>query len=273
MLPVAFASAADSGPKHAPVNIAAVQAGLTCGIILAPVYGAGMTEVFGWHYAFAGLTVAAALSILGISWLGHQTPHGPHGTNSGPVLVPGAAGAIIAMGFGLGGAIGIYALAGERLRDTVNLETGAIGLVYAGFGIMTLIGNLLMPKLIGRVRDGRQLMLLCMCGVLAAILSLFSLSLGVVLSCLAMAFWAVLGGLGAPGLQTYLAGLSESRRGMLMALGASAMNLGVAIWSALASSLFATSAHRVAILAVIVVGTAIVALGWRKPSRPFVHST
>lgn len=266
MLPVAFASAADGGPERAPAGIAAVQAGLTTGIILAPVYGAGVTAALGWQAAFAGLGIAAIITLLAGGVLGRSAPAVPQMADAphGPVLVKGALPGIIAMGFGLGGAIGIYALAGERLRDLGVPGTGAVGLIYAGFGILTLAGNLLMPRLIGKVADGRQLMFLCMWGVLAAIVALMALPLPVALACLAMAVWALLGGIGAPGLQTYLAGLNPQRRGVLMALGASAMNLGVAIWSGVAAVLFAQSALHLALLAVVVIGVALIALGRRR---------
>lgn len=260
MLPIAFAAAADSGRARAPANIAAVQAGLNTGIILAPLYGSLVTSIFGWHWAFAGLALAGAAVVFGLRWLPVGDSAGAETPPSGPILVPGALGAILAMGFGLGGAIGIYALAGERLRAITDLGTGGVGAVYAGFGIMTLAGNLLMPRVIGAMRDGRQLMQLCLIGVLAAIVAVFALPLGVVAACLAMAIWALLGGLGAPALQTYLAGLSHSRRGVLMALGASAMNLGVALWSAAAASLFAMGSLLVAILAAALIAIACGAL-------------
>ena len=266
LLPVAFACAADSGPARAPTNIAAVQAGLTGGIILAPLYGAWVTGLFGWQWAFAGLALAAALALPGLTRLrGSAAPVGA--APSGPVLVPGAPGAILAMGCGLGGAVGIYALAGERLRDLTGLETGGLGLVYAGFGLLTLAGNLLMPRVIDRARDGRQVMQLCLCGVLAAIVALFALPLGPLgplAACLALVFWAVLGGLGAPALQTHIATLSDSRRGTLMALGASALNLGVALWSTLAGIGFALSPALVAGQAAVTIGIAIVALTPRR---------
>lgn len=264
MLPIAFASAADSDAERAPANIAAVQAGLTSGIILAPLYGSAFTTLFGWHWAFAGLAAAGALSLLGIGRLPVAKRGQDQPASAGPVLVPGAFAAIAAMGLGLGGAIGIYALAGERFRDLTEFATGGVGAVYAGFGIMTLAGNLLMPRFISRVRDGRQLMLFCLLGVMVAIIALFSLPLNAALACLAMAIWAMLGGIGAPALQTYLANLSEARRGVLMALGASAMNLGVAIWSAVAAALFVTSSSLVALLGFTLIGMAYLFLASRK---------
>ncbi|TDK48795.1 MFS transporter [Antarcticimicrobium luteum] len=269
ILPVAFACAADSGPDRAPAQIAAVQAGLTGGIILAPAYGAWVTGLFGWQIAFAGLALAAALSLPGLTLLRDGGSRTPDAASTGPVFIPGALGAILAMGLGLGGAVGIYALAGERLRGLAGLETETVGLVYAGFGALTLLGNLLMPRVIGLARDGRQLMRLCLCGVLAAIVALFALPLGLPAACFFMAAWALVGGIGAPALQTYLAGLSDHRRGTLMALGSSALNLGVALWSALAAVGFAHSPLLVAVQALLSIGIAILAL--RPAPRRATH--
>lgn len=69
---------------------------------------------------------------------------------------PGAAGSVAAMalGLGLGGAVGIFALVGERLRDAFALDTGTIGLVYAAFGLATVCGNFLMPVAERRPGEG-----------------------------------------------------------------------------------------------------------------------
>lgn len=260
MLPVAFALAASSGPLRAPKSIAKVQAGLTGGIILGPVYGAWTTSAYGWHTAFAGLAVLAAIIAVGIGLFGGHDEQ----TGARPALkmefVPGALRAIMAFGLGLGGAIGIYALAGERLRQLADIGTAEIGLIYAGFGIFTLLGNLGMPYVMGRLKDGRRLMRLCLFDVLAMITALFALPLGLLPAIGAMAIWAFLGGLGAPGLQAHLAGLSPQRRGMLMALGSSAMNLGVAIWSSLAAAGFSVFPQLVALQALLTIGVAILVL-------------
>lgn len=57
---------------------------------------------------------------LGIGWPGDRVPRGSHEANPGSVFVPGAMGALIAIGFGLGGAIGIYALAGAGPSPPVD---------------------------------------------------------------------------------------------------------------------------------------------------------
>jgi predicted MFS family arabinose efflux permease len=263
MLPLAFAMAADgiadrSGQRVAK-GVAAVQAGLTSGIIFAPLYGAWVTEAMGWRAAFGTLGVLAGVIAIGggLSGLGSRETVAKTPDLKPEPWPPGAIGALLAMGLGLGGAIGVYALVGERLRQLGDLETGWVGLIYAGFGLLTLLGNVAMPIAMGRMGDGRRLMRWCLAGVLAAIVVVFAYSPPVLIVCLPLALWAFLGGLGAPGLQTHLAGLSEGKRGMLMALGASAMNCGVAVWSALAAFGFGIDARLVAVQAALTIGTAV----------------
>ena len=170
-------------------------------------------------------------------------------------------GGLIAMATGLGGAVGCFALVGERLRSLYEWDTATVGMVYAAFGVLTLVGNFTMPMALARIGSGRALMHIALVIVLGAIVVTYVFDgLAPVLILLALAIWAVLGGIGAPGLQTHIAQLSPSRRGALMALAASGMNLGVAGATALASSVYPAGAARVAVVGAALTVVAIVAL-------------
>ncbi|HET8728856.1 MAG TPA: MFS transporter [Alphaproteobacteria bacterium] len=264
MLSIAFAFAADRGGERAARGIAVVTSGLTLGIIVSPGIGALAAETLSWRAAFAGLGGLALLVAVAAA-VGLRAEDASRRTVSaeaaGPLFVPGAAGSLTAMALGLGGAVGIFALVGERLRDLYGAETAAIGLVYAGFGISTLLGNLAMPWAVGRFGSGRRAMRIALVAVLAAIVVTYAMDgIGLALAGLALLAWAVLGGLGAPALQSHIAGLSPARRGTLMALAGSALNLGVAASSALAAFVYGHAAHWVAMLGVVLLGGAILAL-------------
>lgn len=263
MLPVAFALAGDEPGERSARAIAVVQAGLTLGIILSPGVGALAAELVSWRLAFAGLGMLALAVALAVLFVRGTAPAGAAqpAAAAGTLLVPGALGSLVAMALGLGGAVGIFALVGERLRDLFGLGTGAVGIVYAAFGAATLLGNLAMPWLVRRVGSGRRVMRLALICVLAAILLVFTLpGAGPAAVGLGLLMWAVLGGAGAPALQSHLANLSPSRRGTLMALGASALNLGVAVSAGLAGSLYTTGPLWVAGQAVVLLGLAILGL-------------
>jgi predicted MFS family arabinose efflux permease len=263
MLPIALAMAADHGEGRAAEGIAFVQSGLTLGIVLSPGIGALAAEFASWRVAFGGLGLAA-LPVAALAWQGRASaPARPAAGAAprGPVLVPGAVGSVAAMALGLGGAVGIFALVGERLRDAFALDTGTIGLVYAAFGLATVCGNFLMPVAERRLGGGRRVMRLALLAVLAAIVVVYAAdAAGPWLVGIALASWAVLGGVGAPALQNHIASLSPARRGALLALGMSALNLGVAASSGLAGHAYAQGAPWVAGLGVLLLSAAVFAL-------------
>lgn len=267
MLGIAMAMAGDLGEKAAPKAIAFVTSGLTLGIILSPGIGALSAEFWSWRFAFAALGGLALIVVLvGLPSLRtapalEHRPNADAGNAAGALFVPGAWGSLIAMAAGLGGAVGCFALVGERLRSLYEWDTATVGMVYAGFGILTLIGNFTMPMALARIGSGRALMRIALVFVLAAIAVTYVFDgLAAALVLLALAIWAVLGGIGAPGLQTHIAQLSPTRRGALMALAGSSMNLGVAGATALASSVYPAGAAWVAGVALVLIAIAIVAL-------------
>ncbi|WP_306259997.1 MFS transporter [Pararhizobium sp. IMCC21322] len=262
MLPVAFALAGDEGEAKGAKAIAVVTSGLTLGIILSPSIGALATQYISWRSAFAGLGVLALpIALFGFLSRKSMATKTSALPDDGQLFVPGAIGALIAMGLGLGGAIGMFALVGERLRDQFELGTGTIGLIYAGFGLLTFAGNFLMPSAVRLFGSGRRIMRVALCFVLVAIVVIYALDIApLILVCAALAAWALLGGVGAPALQTHIAALSAERRGTLMAFAMSAMNLGVAAATGLASLAYGVSAVWVAVLAIALLCAAIVSL-------------
>ncbi|WP_416913886.1 MFS transporter [Paracoccus sp. (in: a-proteobacteria)] len=267
MLGIAMAMAGDLGEKAAPKAIAFVTSGLTLGIILSPGIGALSAEFWSWRFAFAALGGLALIVVL-IGLPSLRTSRAPElqakadaDKVTGALFVPGAWGSLIAMAAGLGGAVGCFALVGERLRSLYEWDTATVGMVYAGFGILTLVGNFTMPMALARIGSGRALMRIALIFVLAAVAVTYVFdNLPPTLALLALAIWAVLGGMGAPGLQTHIAQLSPSRRGALMALAGSSMNLGVAGATALASSVYPAGAAWVALVALLLIAIAILAL-------------
>jgi predicted MFS family arabinose efflux permease len=271
MLGIAMAMAGDLDERGAAKAIAFVTSGLTLGIILSPGIGAVSAEFWSWRFAFGAIGGLALIVML----VGLPSLRAARGSNSqpnleiaevaGPLFVPGALGSLIAMAAGLGGAIGCFALVGERLRSLYDWDTATVGIIYAAFGILTLAGNFAMPVALAGIGSGRALMRVALLFVMAAIAVTYVFdALGPIPILLALAIWAVLGGIGAPGLQTHIAQLSPSRRGALMALAGSAMNLGVAGASALVAGVYSASPAWVAAVGAGLIVIAIVAL---RPSH------
>ncbi|BBU03734.1 MULTISPECIES: MFS transporter [Aeromonas] len=271
MLPIAFAMAADGTEKETMTRIAWVQAGLTLGMIASPAVGALLTQWLCWRAAFILLGVcawgvAAALALLPAD----QEPAEPSrehqdGKAARILAIPGAVGALLAMCLGLGGGIGLFNLVGQHLRDTQEWSIGSVGGLYALLGIISVIGNLLMPRLSGRVESGRTLMRMALVVCLLVSVCFFLYPAGQsmlppILPIVPLLLWALAGGIGSPALQGYIAQLSAAHRGMLMSLAMTMMHLGVALWSAVAGFAYSAGPVALAALAMLLFGGAITAL-------------
>ncbi|OOF22472.1 MFS transporter [Salinivibrio proteolyticus] len=266
MLPIAFAIAGDQPHDRAMKHIAFVQAGLTLGMITSPAIGALLTDLISWRFAFIALGVMAL--VLGCLLCTHRHSHYARRKSTPEPLgfvhllqVPGTLGALVAMGVGLGGGIGVFNLLGQRLRDATELDIAWVGVTYAGLGIVSVIGNLLMSRVVRRLGNGRVSMRAALVVCLLSSVWVFSLpAANIVLFIPVLICWSLAGGVGSPALQSYIAELSVQHRGALMAMGMSMMHLGVAIWSGLAGLAYTYGSSWVALLSTCLFLTAIVAL-------------
>ncbi|WP_336751507.1 MFS transporter [Aeromonas hydrophila] len=267
MLPIAFAMAADGAPADAMKRIAWVQSGLTLGMISSPAVGALLAQLSSWRTPFIVLGLCAWAVAGALAWLTVRTQQvhasGTHPASQGSVLaIPGALGALLAMGLGLGGGIGLFNLIGQHLHDSQGLPVWSVGLLYGALGVISVVGNVLMPRLARYVESGRPLMrgALVVCALVSAFFYLYpagSLALP-------LGLWALAGGIGSPALQGYIAQLAPAQRGMLMSLAMTLMHLGVALWSAVAGFAYSAGPMAMAPLALLLFGGAILAL---RPHR------
>ncbi|OEF25286.1 MFS transporter [Vibrio rumoiensis] len=282
MLPIAFAMAADDSGADAMKRIAWVQAGLTLGMISSPAVGAVLAQWLSWRAAFIVLgvcawCVAVALAVLSAHKASmedaaqqpmdklNQQPEDQTSIAQGQSIkiwaIPGAAGALLAMCFGLGGGIGLFNLVGQHLRDTLDMPMWAVGSLYAALGVISVIGNMLMPRVVGHFESGRQVMRVALFVCLVVSVGFYAYpaeSWTIVL--LPLALWSMAGGIGSPALQSYIAELSAAHRGVLMSMGMTMMHIGVAIWSGIAGFAYSFGPTGMAMLAILLFGAAIVVL-------------
>lgn len=271
MLPIAFAMAADASTNasnDAMTRIAWVQSGLTLGMISSPALGALLAEWLSWRAAFMVLGVCAwcVASALAVVFVRSKTVEAPAIHDGDEKVtkiwaIPGATGALLAMFFGLGGGIGLFNLIGQHLRDTLGMSIWSVGVMYAVLGGSSVIGNMLMPRVAGRLESGRQVMRLALivCLIVSIGFYLYPAQQLLVLI-LPLVMWSLAGGVGSPALQSYIAQLSNAHRGILMSLAMTMMHLGVAIWSGVAGFAYSVGPIGMAILATLLFGAAIAVL-------------
>ncbi|MCS6123960.1 MFS transporter [Shewanella baltica] len=271
MLPIAFAMAADASTNasnDAMTRIAWVQSGLTLGMISSPALGALLAEWLSWRVAFMVLGVCAwcVVGALAVVFVRSKTVEAPAIHDGDEKVtkiwaIPGATGALLAMFFGLGGGIGLFNLIGQHLRDTLGMSIWSVGVMYAVLGGSSVIGNMLMPRVAGRLESGRQVMRLALivCLIVSIGFYLYPAQQLLVLI-LPLVMWSLAGGVGSPALQSYIAQLSNAHRGILMSLAMTMMHLGVAIWSGVAGFAYSVGPIGMAILATLLFGAAIAVL-------------
>lgn len=271
MLPIAFAMAADASTNASNdpmTRIAWVQSGLTLGMISSPALGALLAEWLSWRAAFMVLgvcawCVAGALAVVFVRSKTVEAPAIHDGDEKVTKIwaIPGATGALLAMFFGLGGGIGLFNLIGQHLRDTLGMSIWSVGVMYAVLGGSSVIGNMLMPRVAGRLESGRQVMRLALivCLIVSIGFYLYPAQQLLVLI-LPLVMWSLAGGVGSPALQSYIAQLSNAHRGILMSLAMTMMHLGVAIWSGVAGFAYSVGPIGMAILATLLFGAAIAVL-------------
>ncbi|MCS6235415.1 MFS transporter [Shewanella baltica] len=271
MLPIAFAMAADASTNasnDAMTRIAWVQSGLTLGMISSPALGALLAEWLSWRAAFMVLGVCAwcVVGALAVVFVRSKTVEAPAIHDGDEKVtkiwaIPGATGALLAMFFGLGGGIGLFNLIGQHLRDTLGMSIWSVGVMYAVLGGSSVIGNMLMPRVAGRLESGRQVMRLALivCLIVSIGFYLYPAQQLLVLI-LPLVMWSLAGGVGSPALQSYIAQLSNAHRGILMSLAMTMMHLGVAIWSGVAGFAYSVGPIGMAILATLLFGAAIAVL-------------
>ncbi|RZF98734.1 MFS transporter [Pseudoalteromonas sp. CO348] len=264
MLPIAFAIAASSG-GDALKRIGWVQAGLTLGMISSPAFGAFLTHLMSWRAAFVALGIASWVVALLLTVNHRAIPNDKagEGTKISVKLwqIPGVVGALLTMCIGLGGGIGLFNLVGQHLRDTQALSVWFIGVLYALLGLVSVAGNLMMPKLATHFESGRQVMRasLVVCLIASSGLYWYQGTSLIPLYFL-MTLWALAGGIGAPALQAYISELSPAHRGVLISLAMSMMHIGVASWSAVAGFAYSLGVTAMTLLAITLFSLAILCL-------------
>lgn len=242
---------------HRPRAMGHVQTGLTLGLIASPAVGAWVADAVSWRAAFALIAAVGLAATVAVARVVPQDRPASAKPAGGMLAVyrralgrPGALAAALTHGLWLGVAVGTFAIVGEtaRLRFTLSVET--VGLIIAGFGVATVLGNQLAGPLTRLVADARRTVILGIAGTGAGIAgvllpgapSMFSFAA-------ALACWAVAGGFGVPAQQARLAEIGAEDRGALMALAGSAMNFGIMAVTALEGWLFASHGPQTVALA------------------------
>ncbi|HWL84371.1 MAG TPA: MFS transporter [Polyangiaceae bacterium] len=251
--PNAFALVGDLIPApRRPAAMGHTMLGLTIGFIASPALGGWITEAFGWRWAFAVLATSALVAVGAVAAGVPRRLREPSLTDaegaghaseiSGylrALTLPGVPQGVAAQGLWIGVTIGVMAIVGEIFRTRYALTVGETGLSLASFGVMTIVGNLIVARAVAWSGSTRRAILVA---IAATWLGIAGLTLGAgwpfVLALASFWLWAVFAGFGGPLLQALLADLGGERRATVLATSASAMHLGVVAMTFLEAWIF-----------------------------------
>ncbi|TFH84874.1 MFS transporter [Billgrantia azerbaijanica] len=270
VMPNIFACIGDVvAPDQQPQAMGRVQLGLTLGLILSPVVGAWMSEVFGWRAAFWLIACIALIAVLVLYRLlpGRSLTADAHIVKRTTTWVdtissPGALIAIITMTLGLGIAVGTYALMGEMLRSRYGIGTATVGIIMAFLGLSTIIGNALVAPAFRLFGTPPRVILAGMVGTVTGIATITLVdALPLPLFVMASVVWLISGGCAAPSLQSYMATIGGENRGFLLAIGSSGLNIGIMLMTAIEGWFFSAYGRTlVGLVAVASIGLSVLLL-------------
>jgi predicted MFS family arabinose efflux permease len=231
ILPAALAWAGDLPTlRDRGRAIGLISAAFPLATLVGLPIGAVATSIAGWRAPFAFIVAVALVGLVGVLRF-REAPRAP-----GPLVgflasyrrVFGDRRALAIVSVTLvwfAGTMGLFIYVAEFIHEAFAIPTDRAGLVYVVVGLVGVIATRTSGRLIATVGPRRAVLGGIAVFVIAALilpLTRVSLPLAIlVFGCWAFGTWFAI-----PAQQTIVAGLSSTSRGMMLALNASALNLG-----------------------------------------------
>jgi|HigsolmetaAR203D_1030402.scaffolds.fasta_scaffold00246_18 predicted MFS family arabinose efflux permease len=267
MAPNVFAIVGDEvGEARRPAVMGLALLGLTIGLVMTPAMAGWFAANTAWQDSYRAIAVLALLAALAIAT--RQLRPRPQTAPRGSLLAMLAAGArlpgipprLAGSLLWLGIPVGLSTVLGEVIRRRYGLPVEQLGLMVAGFGAFSILGNLLVP-LTARIVGNPHLMI--QLGIAGTTVAIAFLMFGPVMPVpglvATIGLWALSLGIAGPNHQSVLAGLSGAQRGTVAAISNSLLNLGIMITATLAAMLFdgwGTAPVGIAVLCALMAGLA-----------------
>ncbi|WXB16499.1 MFS transporter [Pendulispora albinea] len=227
----------------APVAMGRVLSGLTVSFVVTPVVSSFLATRAHWRIAYVLLAAVALTSSIAILRL--QLPRVPASQTLSPWAGVRAALAIRGVGrrlgmtfLWIGSSAGLAAILSETVRRRFGWSDESAGIFAGFFGLCTVLGNAVIGPFVRWFQSRKRMVLSGMVATAAgsALVGLMpapSLAVPVI----GVAIWTLGYGAGGPVHQSVLGHIAGSSRGMVTALNASAINLGIAAVASLTGSL------------------------------------
>jgi DHA1 family inner membrane transport protein len=231
LLPAAFASAGDLADPNARGRAIALVAGaFPLSNLLGLPIGALATSVGGWRAPFVLIAVLALAAIVGVATSRHVSsavvPGRSYAGTFARVIRDRKALAVMSVTLvWFSGAVGLFIYLGEFIHESFGIPSEQAGLAYLVVGVVGIVAARTSGLVLARIGPRRTVLIgISLFGTAAFLLPLTTMALPLALA--VMAIWAFGTWFGMPGMQTIVAGLSNTARGTMLAFNGSALNLG-----------------------------------------------
>lgn len=211
--------------------LSTVTAGMTAGIVLGVPAGILVNNLSDWRGTFVFVSVLGLLALVGVLVGFPSVPTPPPvgmAERVGALRNPAILVMLLNIAVWMVGGYTLYVYMGPMLEGVPGFAGNSITLIFLGFGVASVVGNVLGGVLTDRIGPTKTLLTgLAGGGAGLALTSLFGSSpVGVLV---ALMLWSTAGWMLVPAQQYRLIGVAPQLTPILMSLNASAMYLGIGL--------------------------------------------
>ncbi|MFD7735790.1 MFS transporter [Kitasatospora phosalacinea] len=258
-------SAAGAGivaPERRPRALATVFGGMTAASVLGVPLASFLGSTLGWRPALLGVAGLSAVALVLVAVLVPGIPAGGPPTARAyrsALRTPGVLPTVATTLLFMAAQFTVYGVAGTYLAVRFGASAGWVSGTLLAFGVVGVLGNALAPR-IGEHLGGARTVTLSLAGLGAALAALVVVPAEAVAGILLFAAWAFFSQMYQAPQQARLIGILPDHPGLVLALNAAALYLGMSLGSLLGSALLApvgaTLVPGLALLLLLVAGGA-----------------
>ena len=218
--------------------LATVFAGMTVAAVLGVPLSAYLGVAVGWRWTLAGVAAVTVLALALVAALVPSVPAGEAPTAAAYrqlLATPGATATVLTTLLYMAAQFTVYGVAGAYVAARFGVSSGAVTLVLFAFGAVGVLGNASGARLSARL-GGARTVTLTQLGLAAAFLGLLVAPRSLTAAIALFALWAFFSQLYQAPQQARLIALRPDQRGLLLALNASMLYVGISVGSLLAGT-------------------------------------
>ncbi|MEV5569667.1 MFS transporter [Spirillospora sp. NPDC052269] len=238
--PVASATGSMVVPaEQRPRALAVVFGGMTAATVLGVPLASAAGTAIGWRWTLAVVAILTGAVMALLAGLLPSVEAGPAPTVRGfarMARTPGVVPIISTTLLVLTAQFTVYGVAGAYLASRFGAGTGMVSLTLLVFGAVGMVGNAVGPRLYTRLGGARTIGA-ALAGLIVTFAALTAVPGALLVGVGVFAFWAFFNTVFMAPQQTRLVELLPEQRGVLLALNASALYLGMSLGSLLGSGL------------------------------------